>query len=551
MITPQEIRWAEHIVDSSGAVAILTAGLRRDPRGRKQDPGNLRLLLIGILLSIRERRSASVADIYRTLTRDLPLNEQFRLGVRKQRFDEDGRAEGPVQVISIHAFYQLTKTITQRLSYGPATAPDIDDEERTFRRRVLQQCCDGVMDVFDFGWSSTTYAVDATGVWSWAIGRRKQRALDGAALMADSTDDEDDELLASEVTAEVTAFDRDAAWGYKTAKTKGEEVFFGYHEHTFVQVPHAGQVTDEEPRLITRFELTPANEDVCEVSLSLLDRLAVPATDLIVDRHYHYKSVDRWKDQLTVRGVRQHHDLRADEQGFTEFARMRWTAGWAHCPATPDDLRSIPAPQAKEKDLAVRAAFRERIASREAYSMRFINRPDDSGAQRLQCPALAGKIGCPLRAGTEAAAIELGIPVVANPPSAEGGEPLPSCCTQQSVKVTPPDPIRKLQQPHYWGSADWEELWRRRTYVEGSYGNRKNKSTENLSRGLFRTVGLPWLHIVMAAVNASYNLRMLRNWADRRRKEGLAVPVHLLLEPETRPAGFRYIEDDDTVEEAA
>jgi hypothetical protein len=81
--------------------------------------------------------------------------------------------------------------------------------------------------------------------------------------------------------------------------------------------------------------------------------------------------------------------------------------------------------------------------------------------------------------------------------------------------VTPPRSVYKLQQPKYWGSKTWERIWARRTYVEGSYGNRKNPSTENVSRGHNQIFGLVWAHIVMGLVNASYNLRMLENWCER------------------------------------
>jgi hypothetical protein len=79
--------------------------------------------------------------------------------------------------------------------------------------------------------------------------------------------------------------DPDAAWGTKTAKDGREEGFYGYHEHTLVSAPSGNQPKDAEPRLIVRFELTPADEDIVDVSLSLLDRLATPADVLIVDRH--------------------------------------------------------------------------------------------------------------------------------------------------------------------------------------------------------------------------------------------------------------------------
>ncbi|MGC8481599.1 MAG: transposase, partial [Acidimicrobiales bacterium] len=111
---------------------------------------------------------------------------------------------------------------------------------------------------------------------------------------------------------------------------------------------------------------------------------------------------------------------------------------------------------------------------------------------------------------------EAGKPRIQNPPDAvRDGEPLPACCTQQTVKVTLPPQIHKLSQRLYWGSKEWTRRYKQRTYVEGSYGNRKNNSTENLRRGLHRLTGMANVHLIMAMVNASYNLRMLNNWHER------------------------------------
>ena len=74
-----------------------------------------------------------------------------------------------------------------------------------------------------------------------------------------------------------------------------------------------------------------------------------------------------------------------------------------------------------------------------------------------------------------------------------------------------------------------------RTYVEGTYGNRKNRSTEDLTRGYFRITGLALVNIATAFAAVSYNLRILRNWQER---TGLGDPTHPLLQPEPENYGF-------------
>ena len=82
------------------------------------------------------------------------------------------------------------------------------------------------------------------------------------------------------------------------------------------------------------------------------------------------------------------------------------------------------------------------------------------------------------------------------------------------MSTTPPDAIRKLQQPHYWGGDTWSHNYGRRGCVEGSYGNRKNPSTENVDRGQNQIFGLAWLHITHAFIAASHNTRRLTTWAQ-------------------------------------
>jgi hypothetical protein len=529
MIRRSDLAIAEHIIDSSGAVRILTDGYRTSRRGRPANTTNLRLLLLGLYLSIAHGGKGTITAAHHTLTERIALDDQIRLGVRD--------AEDPSKItVTRTDLYNIETTLTTKLAYARKARIDgVPDDERDRRRQVIQQFSDAVMDVHDLGWNATTVAGDATGIWSW--GRRVPQAhldhLDGITrsdrtgddivgsplpLGPDDADDGDIGAIAPDddsVQSVGRRFDPDAAYGAKTSKEGRPERFYGYDEHTLVQIPAPGEPTDAIPPLIRRFEITAASTDIVDVTLDLIDRHPGTLTDIVIDRHYHYKAVDRWKRPLARRNIRQHHDLRSDEQGFTEAHRIRWGAGHGHCPGTPDDLGVIPQPGPRGTT-AERARFTRRIQLREKYALNRHNLPDDNGTHRVMCPALAGKVGCPHRPGTEIAAMELGLPVVQNPPNpADDGEPLPKVCTQQTQLVTPPESVFKLQQQHYWGSPAWQAIYNRRTYVEGSYGNRKNTSTENVRRGMFQVFGLVWAHIVIALANASYNQRMLENWSQR------------------------------------
>lgn len=539
MISHRDIARAVYIVDQSGIVDIVVGGYRTSRRGRRPNVAGLRLMFIGLFLTIAHEGKATLTGAHRMLTKKLPLDAQVELGVVEI---VDGK---PEHRVSLDGFYKLEQAVCQRLAYTETSEPELEPDERSRRHHTVQEYCDALMDVFQIlDKTTSTVAIDATGVWSWGRGYSMKKAdrlatteaddLDvpndahatdtgDAAELADlePTDEADDNDLECVRVRPVRRRDLDAAWGIKTSKNGGDERYFGFAEHTLVQVPDEDDDNnDSTPKLITRFELTVANADVVDVTLGLIDRNPATITDLIADRHYHYKQVDRWKRQLVARGIEQHLDLRADEHGFTESDSLRWAAGVAHCPATPDRFRTIPRPGA-DADKDTQRAFHAEIERRSAYALAIHDRPDANGTHRCVCPAVAGKVGCPLRPETLQASLQLGLPIVDSPPSTDTGEPLPKCCTQQTVRVTPPDSQFKLMQRRTWGSERWLRIWNRRSYVEGSYGNRKNTSTENLRRGQFQVFGLVWAHIVMGLVNASYNLRMLENWCDRHPDHGL------------------------------
>ena len=148
-------------------------------------------------------------------------------------------------------------------------------------------------------------------------------------------------------------------------------------------------------------------------------------------------------EELRWRGITQHADLHANDQGFRDYNGAKLAAGWLHCPATPEHLGKLPRPAPNaEKD--EHEQFAARIAERGAYALRRVEGPRRSdGPTRWQCPALDGRVGCPLREGSVEIAEDLGLPIVAYPPEAATA---PACCTQATVSAGD-DAQPKIVQP--------------------------------------------------------------------------------------------------------
>ena len=514
MTTEYVIELAEYIVDQSRIVDRLVTAYRTSNRGAKPPRNKIRCLLIGMFLTAHIERTMMLAVVHRTLMK-LPIDTQRRLGIVHPTTLEP--------LISMADLYNLTRTLKDKLSWIDTPDSNIPVGAHDDRRDAVMECCDAVMDVFPTNWESSTFSIDATGLHAWgrSIPKRVTEIVDSLDLAGLDQATKRQLIMSegSDITADMLSERKEweARWGGKTSKAGAEERFFGYHEHTMVlSTPHTME-DGEIPPLIQRFRLTAANADVVAPTLDMIDTAPGKITDILVDRHYHYKQFDRWARQLAARHVTQHFDLRENELGFTEDHSLRWAAGVPHCPGTPDEYGELARPALGAPD-AEKQTFKNNIERRQAYALSQHSRPNADGQRRVQCPALAGKVGCPLRAGTVEVAIKNNLPTVEQPPSIESHPQLPKCCTQQTVTVTPADSIRKLEQPFYWGSEEWEQSYRRRAYVEGSYGNRKNPATENVDRGQNQVFGLVWLHIAHTMINASYNVRRLVTWAAQHPK---------------------------------
>lgn len=522
MITSEQVAIAEWFVDETGVIDIVAAATqtqRTTNQGRRANLPALRLWLIGTLLALQSRRSGTVATAHATL-REMPLVDQQRLGI----VSDPGRGSF-TEEITLRSFYWWTEKITKLFAHGPGWNLDhLTDAEIAARNDALYAIEAAMCRPFVFLQNGDTYALDATALWAWGVARGLTNSrLDAGIYFTE----EDEQRVEAEFVALAAGngtrtgrggraiYDPDARNGHGTKKDGGKGWMFGSHLHTMIAVPdHTpdGKV----PRLVLAYEVTPANKHIVDVSLRLIDRIRAtgPFRNLMADRLYSDAKVENWSDELAIRKIDSHIDFKVAKTSdtFYEYAQVRWAAGWPHCPATPDELGVINRPQPQDKpsedDWDI---FHAAIQARQAYALQRLDKPGVSGKARWSCPA-GSTVGCSLRAGSVATAVQHGLTIIDKPPRPDTDGKLPPICCQGSVTITPDDKIRKNMQDLYWGSPQWARIFSRRTYIEGAFGEFKNPDLTNLHRGLARFGGRPLMAIFLGLVIAAFNIRTARAW---------------------------------------
>jgi hypothetical protein len=191
IIRNSEVRRARQWARRADVAQDLANVLSPDGRGARS-PLKVETALTGALLTCWHAPAMTYENIHRVLTQQISLQMQWELGVRYR--DKHG-----------------VNQLGDRLGFLPGSLPDLTEGQRAQRRELLQSVVDRLVDAskpFDLG-PTGDYALDATGLWSWA------RSGDNSV-------------------------DRDAQWGYKTAKTGEKEMFFGYDLYAFARVQKVG-----------------------------------------------------------------------------------------------------------------------------------------------------------------------------------------------------------------------------------------------------------------------------------------------------------------------
>ena len=230
--------------------------------------------------------------------------------------------------------------------------------------------------------------------------------------------------------------------------------------------------------------------------------------DILADSGYAHRDAGAWALPLRAAGAQLICDLHPHDRGPRgTHAGAIIANGSLYCPATPKlPLHPGPlAPSAAPDDIAAHDQQTTELARHKPGKI------TADGYHRVACPAVMGKLRCPLRTGSMT--LDRNRPEILTPP-----EHPPACCTQQTLTV-PPDVAAKTRQKHDYPSAAHRRSYARRTSAERTFSTIKDPASNTISRGWCRLMGLTPLTLWLACLHAVRNQRILAAWNARQGRE--------------------------------
>jgi hypothetical protein len=469
----------ETIIEASGIAPRIEALL---PAGVRHRQLKVSTLILGMMLTLADRRPAHLTEVHAALTA-LPAADQARLGVT-----ENWEA-GP---------HQLTYRQAER-TFGLVTAALGKDEPDGIPSATLTAALDDLLEASIPGEhknASASLAVDWTDVESFSRPPRH-----GSSDCADP----------------------EASWGHRTTNLPGPkgEMFFGYYHS-------AATMTREEngpavPELTRRMTLSSCHADPVRAFTPVLTRMpqdGIALGDILADSGYAHRDAGAWALPLRAAGAQLICDLHPHDRGPQgTHAGAIIANGSLYCPATPEPLLHLGplAPSAAPGDIT---AHDIRTTELARHKLGKITADDPDGYHRVACPAVQGKLRCPLR--TSSMTLDRNRPEILTPPQHP-----PACCTQQTLTIGP-DIAAKTRQKHDYPSAAHRRSYARRTGAERAFSTIKNPASNTISRGWCRLMGLTAPALWLAALHAIRNQRILAAWntrqAENNRRAAAGLP---------------------------
>ena len=346
----------EGVTGASGVAARIEAML---PIGVRRRQLAVRTLLAGMCLALADGRPAHLTRVHRALT-SLPASDQLRLGVIAQW------KHGP---------HRLTCRQAER-TFGLAADALARDDPDGLPSADLAGTCDDLLETSipeKFKDASDSLAVDWTDIDSFS---RPPPARGGPCA------------------------DPEASWGHrKNNLLRSEnELFYGYYLSAAIMMPaeHGPAV----PELARRATVSSCRHNPVRAFapvLTAMPQAGIGLGDILADSGYAHRDAAAWALPLRAAGASLVQDLHPHDRGPKGTHDGATIAnGNLYCPATPRPLLEL-GPLTRNATRGQAAAHDAKTAELARYKLGRLTRDDADGYHRVACPAVMGKIRCPLR----------------------------------------------------------------------------------------------------------------------------------------------------------
>ena len=377
----------EQIIDASGAAPRIEALL---PTGVRPRQLAVRTLLAGMCLAQADHRPAHLTRVHQALA-SLPEDEQRRLGVIADW------AHGP---------HLLTYRQTE-YTFGLIADVLGKDEPDGLPSAPLQGICDDLLEASvpeEFKDTSTSLAVDWTDLDSFS--RPPPRGTSDCA-------------------------DPEASWGHRKNNLlrSEDELFYGWYLSAGIMAPE--EKGPSVPEFARRATVSSCRHDPVRAFAPVLTAMpdaGIPLGDILDDCGYAHRDPDAWALPLRAAGAQLVQDLHPSDRGPKGTHHGAVAAnGNLYCPCTPRPLLEL-GPLARTATKEQATGWERQTAELARYKLGRTTRDDADGYHRVQCPAVMGKIRCPLR--PVSMRLDRDRPEILTPPQHPQ-----ACCTQQTITV--------------------------------------------------------------------------------------------------------------------
>ena len=330
--------------------------------------------------------------------------------------------------------------------------------------------------------------------------------------------------------------DPEASWGRRKSDVPGQkdELFFGYElpqrrwskKKAGPPSPSSAAASSSPPvRSTRRRAFVPV--------LRTMATSGIPIGDVLADSGYAHRRAEHWAVPLRQMGARLVMDLHPTRPRTAGHPRRRdRLQRSAVLPVhTAGPVRARPARARCSRGRDHRT--RQLTAELSSYKLGRIANDDEDGYHRVMCPAVMGKLRCPLRPASMTLSLERA--EILDPP-----EHSPACCSQKSVTVGA-DVAAKTAQKHDYPSRAHRYSYARRTAVERTFSTAKDRASNDMTRGWCRLMGTGAISLFAGCVFVVRNERILDAFEKKREDDARRLADGL--PPRTRRRRRRTLGD--------